>query len=145
MKYDSPSLFANSARAPKQALLIGFVAFVSYAYFYSGGGWNQNTRFDFVRAMVERGTLSIDAYHANTGDKAFKDGHYYSDKAPGQPLLAVPAAVVTRAVLIAAGANPLSARSLVAISYLCTLFSVALPMALACACLFWIALRLGAS
>src|SRR5271165_4941161 len=145
MKYDSPSLFANSARAPKQALLIGLVAFVSYAYFYSGGGWNQNTRFDFVRAMVERGTLSIDAYHQNTGDKVFKDGHYYSDKAPGQPLLAVPAAVATRAATHAGGRNPLSARSLVALAYICTLFSAALPTALACVCLYWIALRLGTS
>jgi len=145
MKYDSPSLSANSAKASKQALLIGFVAFVSYAYFYSGGGWNQNTRFDFVRAMVERGTLSIDAYHQNTGDKVFKDGHYYSDKAPGQPLLAVPAAVATRAAIRASGADPLSARSLVALAYICTLFSAALPMALGCACLYWIALRLGAS
>ena len=134
--------YANSTR---QAVLIGVLAFFSYAYFYSAGGWNQNTRFDFVRAVVERGSLSIDAYHENTGDKAVKDGHYYSDKAPGQPLLAIPAAVAVRAGAQIAGADPLSARSLVAMSYICTLFSAALPLALACACLFWIALRLGAS
>jgi hypothetical protein len=134
-----------TAKEAKQALLLALLAFISYAYFYSGGGWNQNTRFDLVRAIVERGTLTIDAYHENTGDKAFKDGHYYSDKAPGQPLVAVPAAFAARAVLNTAGLSPLSARSLVATSYFCTLFSVALPTALACACLFWIALRLGAS
>ena len=145
MNYDSLNDRAVPAGAKKQALIIGFVAFVSYAYFYSGGGWNQNTRFDLVRAIVERGTLSIDAYHENTGDKAFKDGHYYSDKAPGQPLLALPVAMSARAVMRAGGANPLSASSLVAIAYICTLFSVALPAALACACLYWIALRLGAS
>jgi hypothetical protein len=133
------------SNATRQAALIGVVAFFSYAYFYSAGGWNQNTRFDFVRAVVERGSLSIDAYHENTGDKAVKDGHYYSDKAPGQPLLAVPAAVAARAVSVAVGVSPLSAQSLVAMSYVCTLFSAALPTALACACLFWIALRLGAS
>ena len=145
MNFDSPIDRAVSARAAKQALIIGLVAFVSYAYFYSGGGYNQNTRFDLVRAIVERGALSIDAYHENTGDKAFKDGHYYSDKAPGQPLLAVPAAMSVRAVIRAIGANPLSASSLVAIAYVCTLFSVALPAALACACLYWIALRLGST
>lgn len=128
----------------KQALLIAIVAFVSYAYFYQGGGWNQNTRFDLVRAIIERGTLRIDAYHENTGDKALKDGHYYTDKAPGQPLLAVPAAAATRGILNAAGINPMSASRLVAMSYVCTLFSVALPTALACACLFLIALQLGA-
>lgn len=145
MNYYSPGDRAVPARAAKQALIIGFVAFASYAYFYSGGGYNQNTRFDFVRAIVERSTLSIDAYHENTGDKAFKDGHYYSDKAPGQPLLAVPVAMLARAVMRAGGANPLSASSLVAIAYICTLFSVALPTTLACTCLYWVALRLGAS
>jgi hypothetical protein len=145
MTQDSPTLRPTPAKIAKQAVLIGLVAFLSYAYFYSGGGWNQNTRFDFVRAVVERGTFQIDAYQGNTGDKAYKDGHFYSDKAPGQPLLAVPAAIVTRSVMRPMGLNPLSTPGLVATSYVCTLFSVALPTALACACLFWIALRLGAS
>lgn len=145
MSQHSPTSLPIPTKAAKQALLLGLVAFLSYAYFYSGGGWNQNTRFDLIRALVERGTLQIDAYQGNTGDKAIKDGHFYSDKAPGQPLLAVPAAVVTRGVLNVVGINPLSAHSLVTISYVCTLFSVALPTALACVCLFWIALRLRAS
>ena len=29
-----------------RALLIAAVLFISYAYFYEGGGWNQNSRFD---------------------------------------------------------------------------------------------------
>ena len=61
-----------------------------YAYFYQAGGWNQNARFDLVRAIVERGTLRIDAYESNTGDKAERDGHLYSDKAPGVSLTALP-------------------------------------------------------
>ncbi len=36
----------------RRALLISAVAFISYAYFYQGGGWNQNSRFDLVRAIV---------------------------------------------------------------------------------------------
>jgi hypothetical protein len=144
MNSNSSQVWRIAASTPKQALLIAFVAFVSYAYFYEGGGWNQNTRFDLVRAIVERGTLKIDGYHENTGDKAMKDGHYYTDKAPGQPLLAVPAAVATRGMMKAAGMNAMSASRLVAMSYVCTLFSVALPTALACACLFLIGLQLGA-
>jgi hypothetical protein len=136
---------AIHSNTTKQAMLIGAVVFVSYAYFYPGGGWNQNTRFDFVRAVVERGVLTIDAYQENTGDKVFKDGHWYSDKAPGQPLLALPAAVVVRAAIRASGAEVLSARWLVALAYLCTLFSVSLPTALASVCLFWISLRTGSS
>jgi hypothetical protein len=34
----------------------------AYAYFEPGGGWNQNARFAQVRAIVESGSLSINAY-----------------------------------------------------------------------------------
>src|SRR5271170_1396457 len=119
-----------------RALLIGAVVLISYAYFYQGGGWNQNSRFDLVRAVMEQGTLRIDAYHENTDDKAFANGHYYSDKAPGLALLAVPIAGATRPLLRAAGVDPQSARGLVAMSYFVTVFGAALPMAMACAVLF---------
>src|ERR1035441_10028711 len=126
-----------------RALLIGAVVLVAYVYFYQGGGWNQNSRFDLVRAMVELGTLRIDAYRENTGDKAFANGHYYSDKAPGLALLAEPIAEATRPLLRAGGVDPDSARGLAAMSYVVTVFGVALPMAVACAVLFLIALQLG--
>ena len=127
------------------ALLIFGVIFFSYAYFYEGGGWNQNSRFDLVRAIVEQGTLRIDGYDENTGDKAFANGHYYSDKAPGLALLAVPVAVATRPLLRGVGVNPASPRGLVDLAYDVTVFAVALPMAAACACLFWICLQLGSN
>jgi len=128
-----------------RALLIGAVVFVSNAYFYEGGGWNQNSRFDLVRGIVEERTLRIDAYHQNTEDKAFANGHFYSDKAPGLALLAVPIAVAARPLLQAAGVDPASPRGLTDLAYCLTVFAVGLPMALACACLFWIALQLGSS
>ena len=127
----------------RRALLIFAVTFISYAYFYQGGGWNQNSRFDLVRAIVEQGTLRIDAYHENTKDKAYYQGHYYSDKAPGLALLALPAAAIARPMLRATGIDPASPRGLIATSYLVTIVAVALPTALACACLFLIVLRLG--
>ena len=68
------------------ALLLG-----SFGFFYRDSGYNQNVRFDLTRAMVERGTLTIDAYHENTLDKAFRDGHYYCDKPPGISFLGAPA------------------------------------------------------
>ena len=80
-----------------RALLLFAVIFFSYAYFYEGAGWNQNSRLDMVRAIVEQGTLRIDAFHQNTADKAFANGHYYSDKAPGLALLAVMDAAEPRA------------------------------------------------
>lgn len=61
------------------------------SYFSGPPAWNQNSRLALTRALVEQGTTIIDAYHATTGDKSFRDGHFYSDKAPGTSLLAVPA------------------------------------------------------
>jgi hypothetical protein len=129
----------------RRVLLIFILVFISYSYFYPGGGWNQNSRFDLVRAMVEKGTLHIDTYHENTRDKAYYQGHYYSDKAPGLALLAVPVSATARPLLRAIGIDPALPRGLVATSYLVTVFAVALPAALACACLYLIALRLGSS
>ena len=135
----------NPASVRTRALLIGAVAFISYAYFYEGGGWNQNSRFDLVRAIIQQHTLSIDAYHENTQDKAFTNGHYYSDKAPGVALLAVPVALATRPALRSAGIDPDSPHGLVVTSYFATIITMALPLATACACLFLVALRLGGS
>lgn len=133
----------DSASHWKTATLLGVVAFLSLIYFYEGGGWNQNSRFDLLRAIVERHTLQIDAYHENTGDKAHFQGHYYSDKAPGQVFLAVPFAVVARPVLRAIGTSPESPRGVLALSYIVTACTAALPMALAAVCLFFLALRFG--
>lgn len=63
----------------------------TYAYFSSAAQWNENSRFDLTRSVVERGRLDIDPYHVNTQDKAYYRGHYYCDKAPGVSFLAVPA------------------------------------------------------
>ena len=62
----------------------------SYGFFLQQPAWNELSRYDLVRALVEQGTVQIDSFHENTGDKAFKDGHYYSDKAPGRPSSASP-------------------------------------------------------
>src|ERR1700693_4937101 len=129
----------------RRALLIFALTFISYSYFYQGGGWNQNSRFDLVRAVVEQRTLRIDSYHENTQDKAYYQGHYYSDKARGLALLALPAATIAKPLMRATGIDPASAGGLVATSYVVTVFAVGLPAALACACLFLIALRQGSS
>ena len=126
--------------------LIGAVIFLSYAYFYESGGWNQNSRFDMVRAILEEKNLTIDAYHENTQDKALSRGHYYSDKAPGLALLALPVAATARPVLRVVGVDPMSPRGLVAISYAATVFAVGLSHSVSLRmCLFLIALRLGST
>ena len=134
----------NSRAHWKLASLLGFASFFSFIYFYEGGGWNQNSRFDLLRAIVERHTLQIDAYHTNTEDKAHFRGHYYSDKAPGLVFLAVPFALATRKGMRIVGLDPESARGEYALSYVAIAAAVALPTALAGVCLFFLGLRFRA-
>jgi len=129
----------------KLALLLGLATFFSFIYFYEGGGWNQNSRFDLLRAIVEWHTLQIDAYHENTQDKAHFQGHYYSDKAPGLVFLAVPFAEVARVVMRAVGVDPDSPRGEYVLSYIITACAVALPTALAGVCLFFLALHFAST
>jgi hypothetical protein len=74
----------------RAASAVGLLLLVSYAYFLSPPSWNENSRFDLVRSVVERRRLDIDPYEHNTGDKAIRGGHTYSDKAPGTAFLATP-------------------------------------------------------
>ncbi len=62
----------------------------AYGFFQQHPAWNEYSRYDLARALVEQGTTQIDSFHENTGDAAFYAGHWYSDKAPGTALLGVP-------------------------------------------------------
>lgn len=64
--------------------------FATYAYFVGPPAWNQNSRFALTRALVESRSAAIDPHHHTTGDKSRRDGRFYSDKAPGASLLALP-------------------------------------------------------
>jgi hypothetical protein len=122
--------------------VLGLALFFTYAYFYQAGGWNQNSRFDLVRAIVGQGTLRIDAYQDNTGDKAVYRRHVYSDKAPGLALTAVPVVAAARPLVAAAGAPPESSRGVSALSYLATIATSGVGIAVAAACLGLAAARL---
>ncbi|MBU1201539.1 MAG: hypothetical protein KJ583_01970 [Nanoarchaeota archaeon] len=63
---------------------------IIYSVFANIDGWNENSRLDLTRAIVDEGTFKIDKYANNTGDRAFYNGHYYSDKFPGSSFIAVP-------------------------------------------------------
>ena len=77
-----------------------------FAYFLPGPTWNPVSRFDLTRSIVERGTLTIDAIADDTGDKAFANGHWYSDKAPLPALAAVPVYFVLDRIDRAFGVKP---------------------------------------
>jgi hypothetical protein len=118
---------------------------VSYAYFYQAGGWNQNSRFDLVRAITNEHSLRIDPFQANTGDKAFFEGHYYSDKAPGVAFAATPIVWLARPLMWAGGGDPESYGGIAFLSYLGTVVTSGLFTALAAVILGELCLALGAS
>ena len=127
-------------RRPEAALFV--LALGVYGYFYQAGGWNQNSRFDLTRAIVERGTSSIEAYHRNTGDHAVRDGVHYCDKAPGASWLGVP---VYGAMHVLGGSDRPSPRFLAVSAYLVTVVAVGVPSAAAVVALYVLlgALALG--
>lgn len=61
--------------------------------------WNQDARLDMTMAVVNHGTIAIDAYQRNTSDDDHFQGHYFSNKAPGQSLLGVPVYVAFKLAL----------------------------------------------
>jgi 4-amino-4-deoxy-L-arabinose transferase-like glycosyltransferase len=86
----------------QHAALVGLLLLSCYVYFIPRSGrtdWAASGRADLVLAVADRATLSIDAYHENTGDKAFYRGHYYAVGSIGPSLLALPAYVALRPAL----------------------------------------------
>lgn len=97
---ESPALADLSRRdcIPRTLeLLLFIIVLVPYAFFvHPVTCANQYSRIALARAIVEEGRLSIDSYHEPTSDKILFRGHYYTDKAIGSSLLAVPAHAVLK-------------------------------------------------
>ncbi len=112
----------------------------TYVQFFQAATWGAACRFDLARAIVERGELTIDAYHENTGDKAFFAGHYYSDKGPLPSFLAAPAVAAMRATRNVTGRPESDATWLTVTAGLAAFLASGLPAALA-GWLFFVVLR----
>jgi hypothetical protein len=115
---------------PRGALLVFVSLFVPFAYFNHSDGWNQGARLAELHAIVLKGTLSIDAYHELTGDKALINGHYYSEKAPAVVLMALPAFSLTVLTQKLMGIDPDSTAGWRASQWVATAGSVGLLAAL---------------
>ena len=122
--------------ARRPALALFALVLGAYAYFYQAGGWNQNSRFDLTRALVEDSAVVIDRFRGNTGDLAQHDGHFYSDKAPGMSLLAVVPYALARAIGV---------RDPDAAAYIVTVITTGIPAALSVIALFFFSGALGAT
>ena len=133
-------------RVDRRSIVVVAVAlFVSYAYFYQAGGWNQNSRFALVRAILERHTLRIDAYQDQTGDRAYWRGHYYSDKAPGASLLALLPVALAREAAEAVHVDPQGLPGIAWTSYVATLATSSLFTVVAALAVFRLSLAWGYS
>jgi hypothetical protein len=129
----------------RSAWVVGLALFVSYAYFYQAGGWNQNSRFALVRAILERHTLQIDAYQSHTFDRALWNGHHYSDKAPGASLLALAPVELARAAARLVGRDPESFPGIAWTSYVATVATSGVFTMVSALVVLWLSLRWGYS
>lgn len=82
---------ASSLTSIRTAVWLAGFLLVCFVYFLPRWhDWNQDARLDVTMSIVNHATIDIDAYASNTRDRDYFDGHYYSNKAPGQSLLGVP-------------------------------------------------------
>lgn len=112
------------------SILVFLALFVPFAYFNHSDGWNQGVRLAELHAIVLKGTLRIDDYISYTGDRAFIDGHYYSEKAPAMTLAALPSFAATVAVQRAFGIDPDAPGATRWSEWIATVFSVGVLTAL---------------
>ena len=123
--------------------------FVTYGYFFQGGGWNQNGRIYLTQAIINHGTFAIDAYKedapqmefVNMGDWAFCRGHYYSNKSPGLSFLAVPPFALARYLASRTGGFT-PEQQVLACAYFSNLCTTVLLSTLLCLLLFYVCVRL---
>jgi hypothetical protein len=64
------------------------------------------TRLAASQSIVEYGSLNVDRYHTLLLDRAYYRGHWYSDKAPGMSLLAVPPVALFHLADVVRNSNP---------------------------------------
>lgn len=131
------------ARNPRVERALFWIPFLSFAYFYQGADQSTADRFDLMRALIERRTLSIDNYCGmNTADIISVAGHYYSVKAPGGSFSGILQWLFFTVVL-----SPLYARHAALYwalaTWLTIIFSTSLLVALGCVTMYRLVLALG--
>ncbi|MBI4324933.1 MAG: hypothetical protein HY674_06680 [Chloroflexi bacterium] len=90
---------------PSAAVLGFFVTFIALVFVHQSRFKSPTpvSRLDCLHALISEGTLAVDRWRTNTPDLAFANGHYYSDKAPGTIVLALPGFLAGSVFLRASG------------------------------------------
>jgi hypothetical protein len=84
-------------RYPREPILLALVAFAALGVI-NPPNVQDITRLSLSRSLAEHGSVDIDRYHRLTTDRSFYNGHWYSDKAPGLSLLAIPTVEALRGI-----------------------------------------------
>jgi hypothetical protein len=117
------------------------ICFISFAYFYPGAGDNETARFDSIRALLDEGHFYVDSFAYNSADLIKVGEHYYSSKAPGTMILALPVYWLTDRILMhLRWINPDVEKHWVC--YLSSLFTVGFFSALTSVFIYKLGLRL---
>ncbi|MGV7223151.1 MAG: hypothetical protein ACQ9MH_16670 [Nitrospinales bacterium] len=134
----------------KIGLTIFIILIISYAYFpQSYFNHNVISRMSLALSLIEDGTVTINKFHEQTGDKAIYKGNYYSDKAPGLSFTALPLVAVSKTLLRVYGKNQDWINKKVNLKfgfivYFCTVFTSGLFTAISALLIYFLSLRIGA-
>ena len=117
-------------------LAIFVLCLTAYGYFvWRGPIHNADSRLALTYSLVETGNLSIDRYSASTADRAYRNGHFYTDKAPGVSFMLAPIYAVLRLLPLPDAGEPEIGERFVT-RYLLTFFGIGVPAALFASWLF---------
>jgi hypothetical protein len=149
---ESRNIIAFGKADKTLAVILLSSLFLTYSLFLHSpyNDSNVTSRIALTLSLVQDGTLSIDRFQEFTIDKAYFNGSFYSDKAPGMAILSVPLVYSTNLILKMLGKDkPLIVKGkLIHISsyvYVSSLLTSGLFTAAAAAMLFLTARNLGAT
>ena len=136
----------------KIGLIIFFVLLLSYLFF-SQNYKNSNivSRMSLTLSILQERTVKINRFHEATTDKAYYNGDYYSDKAPGIALSSLPISTVVYNILRIFDPNPVFiigdkvTNSFGLLVYFSTIITSGLLTACTALALYFIALHIGAN
>ena len=133
----------KSSREIELALFL--VCMITFAWFYQASDHSTASRIDLIRSLLERRSLWIDGFAGyNTADIVQLNGHIYSNKAPGGAFTGlIPWTFIT--TLLEIVLSPASGFYWAFATYLVTIATVSLAVAMMAVLVYRFALLLGAS
>lgn len=115
----------SDSKASATAIKVGLVLLVlSVGLLVYPLGAQEASRMALTGALYEYRSIEIDGFPLGV-DRSVKDGKTYSDKAPGQPILAIPAYALTQALGLPDARDPVIEDNLTL--WLVTLASATIP------------------